>query len=549
LPFVIMLQAACSGAGPMTGGVAVAVAVNVVPSVAVVAPTTQLSFTANVTGTINTSVQWMVAEGANGGAVSDSGVYTAPSSTGVFHVIATSKADTSTSGSAVVTVASSAINVTISPRFISMAPGAAQKFTCTVTNSTDTACIFSVVGGTGSGQIDATGLYTAGAQGNYNVVATSRADSSKKDTAYISVAAPASPGVWSNVTPPGLDLIQAHFNNDNFGAQDIIVDPVRPSDLYAFVCHQGVYKSVDFGLTFTGPINTGTGGSMVTAGKPWTAAIDSNPARDPATNPTLYTAAGNAAVGVLKSTDGGVSWTAYATNNSTAGAQNAYFAQDVYALDVDPYDNQHIIAGFHAAGMSESTDGGQHWTTLQVPTDQGGSVYPFFVKTGNAATTRKTWLTIAQANNGVNGTWRTTDGGATWQKVSQVEHVHGTAQIFDAGGGVIYIGGTFAQGGIYRSTDYGATWTQVENAARGGTSTIIGTPTMLYSGYGYAGEVGFANLMTSTNGASWVNTTSFSSQPSGMTWGPKRFAITYDGLHRIVIGGFWDSGIWRYVEP
>src|SRR5262249_4008633 len=150
--------------------------------------------------------------------------------------------------------------------------------------------------------------------------------------------------------------------------------------------------------------------------------------------PTLYTASGNAAVGIWKSTDGGVSWKSYAVNNSTALADsgNNYFANDVYSLDIDPYDGQHLLAGMHGfRGLSESTDGGQTWRTVQVPGDQGQSVFPVFVNTGSASTTRTTWLTQAQWNNNSSGIYRTADSGASWQHVApSLEHQHGGTQMF-----------------------------------------------------------------------------------------------------------------------
>ena len=96
-------------------------------------------------------------------------------------------------------------------------------------------------------------------------------------------------GVWENVTPDGIDF-EAEID-DNFGIQDVLVDPVRPSDVYAFVCRWGVWKSTDYGSTFS-KVSTGTGAADIEAGKPWGAGIDTNPCRDPSTPPTLYTFSG-----------------------------------------------------------------------------------------------------------------------------------------------------------------------------------------------------------------------------------------------------------------
>ncbi len=61
-------------------------------------------FTATVTGSTNTAVTWLIQEGASGGTISAGGLYTAPSTAGTYHVIATSQADTTKSKSAAVTV-------------------------------------------------------------------------------------------------------------------------------------------------------------------------------------------------------------------------------------------------------------------------------------------------------------------------------------------------------------------------------------------------------------------------------------------------------------
>jgi hypothetical protein len=63
------------------------------------------AFTATVTNTSNTAVAWSVEESA-GGSITDGGVYTAPGLTGTYHVIATSQADMTKTGSATVTVTS-----------------------------------------------------------------------------------------------------------------------------------------------------------------------------------------------------------------------------------------------------------------------------------------------------------------------------------------------------------------------------------------------------------------------------------------------------------
>lgn len=351
--------------------------------------------------------------------------------------------------------------------------------------------------------------------------------------------------IWTDVTPAAIDLDGASFTNDNYGVQDVVVDPARPSDVYAFTCFQGVWKSVDFGVTWI-KINTGIGGASLDQGKLWTAAIDPNAQRDPATPPTLWTATGDSAVGVWKSTDGGVSWTSHAVNNATAAqaSNNSYFGNDVYALDIDPGNGLHLIAGFHGyPGVSESKDGGSTWTTITVPVGIGSSVYPFFVHTGVASTTSATWLTQAQWDSNVNGIWRTNDAGVTWTHVaSTLEHKHGSTQFFQPANGVVYAP-SVNPNGIFRSVDSGTTWTRVSTSL---ANAVFGTPDNLYSMDSFASNRSYdPNIQSSSiAGNSW---TAMVAVPT-MSNGTKRAAVTFDGSHFVIVSGNWLGGIWRYVE-
>ncbi len=70
------------------------------------------NFAASVVNANDQTVTWSVQEGARGGSVSDTGTYTASTGMGVYHVIATSKADPSKSATATVTVDSAGFTST-----------------------------------------------------------------------------------------------------------------------------------------------------------------------------------------------------------------------------------------------------------------------------------------------------------------------------------------------------------------------------------------------------------------------------------------------------
>jgi hypothetical protein len=94
---------ACGGStsdGPNDPGT---VSVAVTPTTASLAPLGSRTFAAAVTGAASSAVTWRVTE-AGGGTVDASGLYTAPSGTGTFHVVATSVSDPGVSATATVTV-------------------------------------------------------------------------------------------------------------------------------------------------------------------------------------------------------------------------------------------------------------------------------------------------------------------------------------------------------------------------------------------------------------------------------------------------------------
>ncbi len=187
------------------------IAVTVNPSAPSTAILGTISFQASVTGTVagqSTSVTWSVQE-LLGGTVSTTGVYTAPAVAGTYHVVATSVADTSKTGTATVTITPTpVIAVSISPSPASVAPGGALTFTATVTGTTalqSTAVTWSVQEA-GGGTVSSSGAYAAPVvEGTYHVLATSVADVLKIGTAVVSVATfNLIPAVRSTVWNPGI---------------------------------------------------------------------------------------------------------------------------------------------------------------------------------------------------------------------------------------------------------------------------------------------------------------------------------------------------------
>ena len=142
---------------------------------------------------------WSIAPSV--GSISASGLYTAPASiasTQTVTVTATSHANASKTASASITLTPPAttVAVAVSPSSSSLASGATQQFSATVTGSSNTAVTWSIAPAVGS--ISTTGLYTAPASitatQTITVNATSAADSTKTATASIALTPPVSTG-------------------------------------------------------------------------------------------------------------------------------------------------------------------------------------------------------------------------------------------------------------------------------------------------------------------------------------------------------------------
>ena len=192
-----------SASATVTIVAAAAVLLSISPTSASVHTASTGSFTATVTGTPNTAVEWSLTgagcSGSSCGTLSTSSlsaVYTAPlvaPSPASVNVVATSMADPSKSALSDVTIMPVVV-VTVTPASTSVVTGATQQLTASVVGTSNTAVTWTVQGGGCSalacGTIDSNGLYTAPSAvpspDTVTVTATSSADPSK--TASTSVA-------------------------------------------------------------------------------------------------------------------------------------------------------------------------------------------------------------------------------------------------------------------------------------------------------------------------------------------------------------------------
>jgi hypothetical protein len=348
-------------------------------------------------------------------------------------------------------------------------------------------------------------------------------------------------GTWTKVTPDGVDLTHP-LDCDNYGSITMLADPARPSHLYTQFHCQGVWRSTDYGLTWTGPINTGIGGAGASGAGGL--AIASGPSGGP---PTLYSAGiRGTGIGFWRSTDGGVSWTKHRV---APGGDR----EDFYPPSVDPHDPDHLImAGHHMTLIVQSFDGGRNWSPVPMDVEMrqgGGTASVFFINTGDAATTADTWLWTAEGTGGKIGTWRTRNGGRTWTRVDTNEHPHGQMQIYQPDTtGVVYMPGSYSGlgAGVLRSTDFGQSWTHVGLSMN--QAVVFGTPKRIYAMFAWA--CGGCNLDPELQSAPTPGISGWArmSTPPELVIGPAQTATIFDGTRYIVVTANWRGGLWRYVE-
>ncbi|HEV8246322.1 MAG TPA: hypothetical protein VGP93_11165, partial [Polyangiaceae bacterium] len=203
-------------------------------------------------------------------------------------------------------------------------------------------------------------------------------------------------GVWEDIHPA-----------DATDTTSVVVDPFDSAIVWAAGSHKGFFKSTDCGASWT-KISTGTNASIINNGSGWSVAID------PVDQGTIYLVGAYGALGLWKSTNGGVDFTqVFTPDTEFAQVASENFVNNI---SMDPNNHLHLVVmehgtctGYSPDCEAESTDGGDSWKLTATPQGwgEGGGLYLI-----NATT----W--VWGGSEGSTGTYVTTNNGSSWTKAS-----------------------------------------------------------------------------------------------------------------------------------
>lgn len=184
--------------------------------------------------------------------------------------------------------------------------------------------------------------------------------------------------------------------------------------------------------------------------------------------------AGSASGGVFKSTDGGIHWTPMFDDEPIMSIGSLAVAPSdpniVWAGTGESFIRSHISIG---EGIFKSTDAGHTWKSMGL--DKTGRIGRIVIDPRNPETVLACALGTAYGPQPDRGVFRTTDGGAHWDKVLFVDENTGCSDIaMDASNPRILFAGTWQLvihtwgrtsggpgSGIFKSVDGGSTWTRL----------------------------------------------------------------------------------------
>ncbi|MEP7224676.1 MAG: hypothetical protein ABI783_06935 [Actinomycetota bacterium] len=257
----------------------------------------------------------------------------------------------------------------------------------------------------------------------------------------------------------------------------IQVDPKRPNVIYASTLttdleRRSVLKSTDGGQTWSAA-DTGLTGPAAPAGEE-DLRVDAL-ALDPRSPNVLYAGTGN---GVYKTSDGAKTWKRASTGmNLPTGHRHRLAEGTIWAIAIDPLHTSTVYAAGRG-GVWKTTTGGATWKrvlrnrVLDVAIDprRPETAYASGMNSGRSRTNR-------------NSIYKTVDGGGTWRGSGPPglhDNSYGHPIVVDRHrAGMIYTGGSR---GLFASANQGRTWKKLLSRGVGAIALDPSRANVLYVG-------------------------------------------------------------------
>jgi hypothetical protein len=365
-------------------------------------------------------------------------------------------------------------------------------------------------------------------------------------------------GTCCTTNPPAL---AATYGNTSGRVTSVATDPANGSIVYAGTAGGGVWKSTNGGSTWTST----SAGQATLASLEGASAIGAL-AIDPNNSLIVYAGTGEdnqsdsqAGWGILKTTDGGTTW----TNIGSA----TFARQHIGGLVVDKLNSLRVFAATDI-GLYRSIDGGTTWTKVTLPTPA-----PIPGRTPTQAATQiiqdpsnpaKFWVSVTDSCVGDAGDIMTGDGATSWSISStNFTGLFSRIGLSVTTGGIAYLAAadctTNGLADMKKTSDGGSSWTTIPVSGPGTPSGLVD-----YFDAGAGGQGDYDNvvaidpydssgntaifggidaLATTDGGSSFVNITR---SYNGGVVHPDFHAIAYTARSTFYFGG--DGGVWTTAD-
>ena len=305
-------------------------------------------------------------------------------------------------------------------------------------------------------------------------------------TATATTLAAATGTTWVNMGPTKADVATnggtSLTKSDAGRPTGIVIDPNNASIIYAAFAGGGLWKTTNGGTTWA-PMTESLGTLSI-----------GTVTLDPTNSATIYLGLGDAfdgtGIGMVKSLDGGVTWSAPVyLGDSTV----------INAIQVAPLNSSIVLAATNK-GLYRSSNAGATWSLLSLPTGQTAVPYIWTMAwTGGSSFAISLEATPGVATGTTNGQIMVTgDNGNTWTKASGFTKTSGVGRtsigVAASNRSILYAMAAIPNASsssdladLFKSTNGGISWTALGVTAKRYTKTNTESTTLgtLLNGQGW----------------------------------------------------------------